>query len=83
MKLSGQFQVCLLFFIRKKFERTKNVTSKNQLTKQKQANKKQQRQQFFAHTRTFKRRKIVCFAFWYGGFFTLKIFSQKKKNKQT
>ena len=40
MKLSGQFQVCLLFFLRKKFERTKTrhkqkSTNKTKTSKQK------------------------------------------------
>ena len=64
---------------------SKNVNQKhkpnqNQLTKQKQANKKQQRQQVFARTKTSKSLKVVCFAFWC--FVTLKVFSQKKKKKK-
>ena len=38
----------LNFFLRKRFHAHKN-TSENQLTKQKQANTKQQRQQFYSH----------------------------------
>ena len=38
-------------------------SNQNQLTKQKQANKKQQRQQFFERTKASKRVKVVCFAF--------------------
>ena len=54
----------IFFFLRKDFERHKHVTSKNQVTKQKWANKKQQRQQFFASTKISKRVKIICFLFW-------------------
>ena len=50
MRLSGHFQACL-FFLRKGFERTKKVSSKNHYIKQKQANKKQQRQQFLTRTK--------------------------------
>ena len=35
LRLSGQFQASLFFFLRKNFERKKTLTSKNQLTKQK------------------------------------------------
>ena len=48
MRLSRQFPVCL-FFLRKNFKRTKTQIKPNQLTEQKQENKKQQRQQFFVH----------------------------------
>ena len=47
MKLSGQFQVCLDFFEEKILRAQKYATNENQLTKQKQANTKQRRQQFF------------------------------------
>ena len=43
MRLSRQFQ----FFLRKNFSTQKRKSRKNQLTKQKQANKKQQRQEIF------------------------------------
>ena len=46
MRLSGKFQ----FSDEKILSAQKHVASKNQLIKQKQANKKQQMQQFFAQT---------------------------------
>ena len=52
LRLSGQFQVCFFFFFffyKKILNAQKCKLSQNQLTKQKQANKKQQRQQFFVH----------------------------------
>ena len=61
------------FFYEKILSVQKHFTSKNQLTKQKQAKKKQQRQQFCARTKTSKRGKIVYLRF--GAFITLKIFS--------
>ena len=55
----------IFFFCYKKISATqKHVASKNQLTKQKQASTKQQRQQFFACSKTSKRVKVVCFAVW-------------------
>ena len=48
-------------FFEKTLSTQKCKSSKNQLKKQKQANKIQQRQQFFAH-KTSERRKIICFA---------------------
>ena len=41
----------------------KHKTSENQLTKQKQANKKQQKQQFFAYKNFIRWKKIVYFVF--------------------
>ena len=78
MRLSRQFQACLFiyFFLRKDFAGTKHVTSKNQITKQNWANIKQQRQQFFARTKTSKRVKIVYFAFWCF-FYTQRFFVKK------
>ena len=47
MRLSGQFLAYLFFFIYKKIlSSQKRKSNQNQLTKQKQPNKKQQRQQF-------------------------------------
>ena len=40
----------MYFFLQKDIARTKTLASKNKLTKQKQTNTKQQRQQFFAST---------------------------------
>ena len=60
MRLSRQFQACL-FFHEKVLSAQKRRSNQNQLTKQKQASKKQQRQQVFA--KTFKRGEIVYFAF--------------------
>ena len=71
MRLSGQIQACLCSF---SFLR-KHVTSKNQLTKQKQASTKQQRQQFFARTKTSN------FLFTFGCFFHAQNLFVKK-NKQ-
>ena len=67
MRLSGQFQASLFTFFLQK-DVFLSVTSKNQVTKQKQANTKQQRQQIFVRTKNSKRVKIVCFALWYNGF---------------
>ena len=39
-----------IFFLQKDIARTKTLTSKNELTKQKETNIKQQRQQFFERT---------------------------------
>ena len=72
MRLSGQILSLFTFFYEKILS-VQKPTNKNQLTKQKQANKKQQRQQFCARTKTSKRGKIVYLRF--GAFFTLKIFS--------
>ena len=49
MRLLRQFQACLFiyFFDENTSCTQKHVTSENQVTKQKQANTKQQRQQFF------------------------------------
>ena len=52
-----------IFFYKKILSGQKRKSNHNQLTKQKYANIKQQRQQFFAHTKTSKRVKIFCFAF--------------------
>ena len=57
------------FFLRK------HVTSKNQLTKQKQASTKQQRQQFFARTKTSN------FLFTFGCFFHAQNLFVKKINR--
>ena len=58
MGLSSQFQSCLFFFNEKISRAQKHVTSKNQITKQKQANTKQQRQQF---SRAHKLLGVTCF----------------------
>ena len=55
MRLSGQFLAYLFFFVYKKIlSSQKRKSNQNQLTKQKQPNKKQQRQQFFAHKNIWK-----------------------------
>ena len=63
MRLSGQFQASLFFT--KGFQTHKNINQINQsqLTKQKQINTEQQRQQFLALTKTSKSVEIVRFAF--------------------
>ena len=71
MRLSGQFQACLFYFLRKDFKRSK-THHKQKPTNKQQANTKQQWQQFFVCTVTSKRVKIVCLHL--GSFFTLKIF---------
>ena len=76
MRLSKQLWACL-FFYEKILSEKKRKSSKNQLTKPKSANKKQQRQQFFAHTKTSKRVKIVLR---FGAFLCSKSF--RKKNKK-
>ena len=48
MRLSEQFSPCLSFFYEKILSTEIRKSNQNQPTKQKQANKKQQRQQFFA-----------------------------------
>ena len=63
MKLSRQMQASFFLFIYKKnLNAQKSKSSQNQPTKQKQANTKEQRQQFFAQ-KTSKRSKIGYFAF--------------------
>ena len=47
-ELSRQFQASFFFFTKKNLSAQKLKSSQNQPTKQKHANKKQQRQQFFA-----------------------------------
>ena len=49
MRLSGQFQACFFFFYEKILNAQKRKSNQNQPTKQKQANKNQQRQQFLVH----------------------------------
>ena len=44
MRLSGQFSPCLSFFYEKFLSTESRKSNQNQPTKQKQANKKQQRQ---------------------------------------
>ena len=50
----------------------KRKTNSKQLTKQKQANIKQQKQQFFRAQKLHKMGKIVCFVFFYAAKFFLK-----------
>ena len=54
----------MYFFLRKDITRAKTLTSKNELTKQKQTNTKQQRQQFL-RVQTSKRVKVAYFALAY------------------
>ena len=61
------------FFYKKILNAQKRKSNQNQLTKQKQANKKQQRQHVFGRKKTSKTVDDFCFAFLC--FFTLKIFS--------
>ena len=74
MRLSGQFQI----FYKKNFEHTKKSikSSKKQLTKQKQGKTKNNKGNNFSRTKTSKRVKIACFAFWY--FFYAQYFFVKK-----
>ena len=51
----GTISSLFSFFYERILNAQKRKSNQNQLTKQKQANKKQQRQQFFACTKTFKR----------------------------
>ena len=94
MRPSRPFQTCLfyfyLFFLRKDFMRTKTLTSKNKLTKQKYKRKKNNKGLIFCSRKNFQRIKIAClslvllcfcafcafFAFCASG-----IFSQKKINR--
>ena len=65
LRLSGQFQVCLLsFFYRKVLNAQKHVTTKKTTNKTKTSEQKNQRHYFLARTKTSKRVKIVCCAFW-------------------
>ena len=79
MRLLRQFQAFFFFFYKKILCIQKCESNQNQPTKQKQAQTKELRQQFFARTKTSKRVKVICFGFWY--FFACKIFLLKK-NKQ-
>ena len=74
LRFSGQFLGLFIyfFFCEKILNEQKRKSNKNQLTKQKNE-QKTTKATIFAHTKTLKRIKIVCFAFWF--FFTLKIFS--------
>ena len=54
----------MYFFLRKDITRAKTLTSKNEITKQKQTNSKQQRQQFL-RVQTSKRVKVAYFALAY------------------
>ena len=60
-----------IFFLQKDFERAK--TRKSQLTKQKQVNSKQQRQQVFRAKKLLRGGKSFVLRF--GSSFTLKVFS--------
>ena len=73
----------LIFFLQKNSTPTKTVTSKNKLTKQKQANKKQKRQRFFAHAK-LKEMEFVCsrLVFFVLFVFFLHVESFHKKIKQ-
>ena len=62
MRLSGQFFVCFFLRIISATQKKIHKTNKNQLTKQKQANIKQQKQQYFVH-KNFIRGGILYFAF--------------------
>ena len=59
--ISNQF---IIFFLRKDFERTKTCYKQKPTNKSKISNQKNNKEQFFALTKTFKRVKIICFAFW-------------------
>ena len=71
MRLSGQFST-YLFFLRKLLQHKKRITSKKKLTKQKQANIKQQKQQFFCAQKVHKRGKLLVLRFFYDAKFFLK-----------
>ena len=73
MRLPGQFQVYYNFFYENISSAQKRVISKNQLTKQKQANTKEQIQQFSRTQKLLRGRK--SFALRFGTFFVFKIFS--------
>ena len=73
MTLLGHFQANL-FFYEKFLNAQKRKSNQNQLTKQKQANKKQQKQQVFGGTETSKRLFCVLVLFY------ARTFSQKKIN---
>ena len=67
------------FFLQKDFKRTKTRTSKNQLTKQKQANTKQERQHFLQAQKLLREQK--SFVLHFDVFLRSNPF--RKKNKQT
>ena len=79
MRLLRQFQAFFFFFFKKILCIQKCESNQNQPTKQKQAQTKELRQQFFTRTKTSKRVKVICFGFWY--FFACKIFLLKKINR--
>ena len=74
------FKLVYLFiylFLQKDFKRTKTLTNKKPTNKTKISEQKNKKSNNFLHAQTYKRVKVTCFAF--GAFFTLKIFSWKKK----
>ena len=62
MRFQDNFKPVFFFFLILNAQKRKS--NQNQLTKEKQANKKQQRQRVFARTKISKRMEIVYFAFW-------------------
>ena len=64
MRLSGQFQASLIFFLRKDFERTKTQINQIQPTKTKKSERKTTKKKVFARTKTSKKVEIICFGFW-------------------
>ena len=73
MTLLGHFQANL-FFYEKILNTQKRKSNQNELTKQKQANKNQQKHHVFGGTETSKRLFCVLLLFY------AQIFSQKKFN---
>ena len=58
--ISSLFIIIIIIIIDEISSTQKHVTSKNQLTKQKQANTKQQRQQFFMRAQTSRCDVFLC-----------------------
>ena len=74
LRLLGQFQ----FFYEKVLSAQQHLTTKNQLPKQKQTNKKQQRKQFFAQKNFYEGGKFIILHF---GVFLRSKYFRKKLNR--
>ena len=73
MRLLGQFQAGLLFFLRKDFERTKTQIKPKPTNKTKTSEQKTTKATFFRAQKLLRGGKLVILRF--GTFFTLKFFS--------
>ena len=73
MRLLGQFQAGLLFFLRKDFERTKTQIKPKPTNKTKTSEQKTTKATFFRAQKLLRGGKLVILRF--GTFITLKFFS--------